>query len=670
MRLRYLVSLIAILFAVALVSVPQPSLAQDGGETCEQLVQRALSELGTTCANLDGNSVCYGFESMTVTPALGAEIPQDFFTEPGYRADLNLVETVTTSKMDLAGGTWGLGVMYVQTDTPGQNAVYLMMGDVAVMNKVAPDAVLTPNESRVPMQAFDFLTGQDAPLCASAPPSVLVIQAPDGAPFDFTANGENIHLSPGAVLFLRTIRDTIELTVANGSAGLDDVTLPAGVAVPIGPDGRSGGTIPGQDAWESFGALEDIPDNIWTIYINPAVIQPSGIGEPEITIITKEGSSTPIPPKAGFVRTTTDYGELGQPLDRPAWPGIQVGGATCPEWPVYHSDQDGDWDIYRLDGPKALDSNNISQGDGSADLQPSYSQDGEWITFASNRDALGSWEIRVVRLDASENLRVTYSTGADVNPVWGPEGLIVFESNRDGNWELYMVDVTTTDPAVRLTNDPANDINAFWSPDGTKIVFQNDQDGDWEIYMLDINTGELTQLTDNATEDQEPALSHDGTAMVWTQMDDFGVFNLWIMDMASGAVEQLTDTGTNIAGQVFSPDDTFVAFFTNADGDQDVYVVDIATGLIKLLTDNDVEDRAPTFYCDMPIVLYHTNVTATEDNPYDREIFQVNPLPIDGPPNLPERLTEDEESDNVYPLGDPREEINSKQGRVPSHPER
>jgi hypothetical protein len=47
---------------------------------------------------------------------------------------------------------------------------------------------------------------------------------------------------------------------------------------------------------------------------------------------------------------------------------------------------------------------------------------------------------------------------------------IVFRSNRDGNWELYVMNSDGSDQK-NLTNNPGNDGSPSWSPDGKKIVF-------------------------------------------------------------------------------------------------------------------------------------------------------------------------------------------------------
>jgi Tol biopolymer transport system component len=57
----------------------------------------------------------------------------------------------------------------------------------------------------------------------------------------------------------------------------------------------------------------------------------------------------------------------------------------------------------------------------------------------------------------------------------------------------------------RLLNSPAKDLWPSWSPDGAQIAFQSDRDGDWEIYVMDADGSNQQQLTDNKVKDSEPA---------------------------------------------------------------------------------------------------------------------------------------------------------------------
>ena len=59
----------------------------------------------------------------------------------------------------------------------------------------------------------------------------------------------------------------------------------------------------------------------------------------------------------------------------------------------------------------------------------------------------------------------------------------------------------------RITFDAATDQDPVWSPDSTKIAFETDRDGNWEVYVMDLDSGDLTNLTNHPGEDRKPAWS-------------------------------------------------------------------------------------------------------------------------------------------------------------------
>ena len=67
---------------------------------------------------------------------------------------------------------------------------------------------------------------------------------------------------------------------------------------------------------------------------------------------------------------------------------------------------------------------------------------------------------------------------------------IAFVSNRDGNSDIYVMDVHGGNPR-QLTNDPATDRDPAWSPDGKRIAFESDREGNWDIYMMDADGNNL-----------------------------------------------------------------------------------------------------------------------------------------------------------------------------------
>jgi hypothetical protein len=120
----------------------------------------------------------------------------------------------------------------------------------------------------------------------------------------------------------------------------------------------------------------------------------------------------------------------------------------------------------------------------------------------------------------------------------GP-GLVVFASNRSGNYEIYVLD-PATGLTTQLTNNPANDIDPQWSPDGSQIVFASDRDGDYELYVMKPDGSDVRQLTNNEAQDIQPRWQPNGTYVVYVSNVN-GQWDLYAIDVTTGIVRQLTN---------------------------------------------------------------------------------------------------------------------------------
>ena len=63
--------------------------------------------------------------------------------------------------------------------------------------------------------------------------------------------------------------------------------------------------------------------------------------------------------------------------------------------------------------------------------------------------------------------------------------------------------------ARRLTRSNGNDFESAWSADGSKIAFQSNRDGNEEIYIMNADGSGQTRLTDNPAEDLDHDLVRD-----------------------------------------------------------------------------------------------------------------------------------------------------------------
>ena len=135
-----------------------------------------------------------------------------------------------------------------------------------------------------------------------------------------------------------------------------------------------------------------------------------------------------------------------------------------------------------------------------------------WIAFVSERD--GNMEIYVMDADGGNQQRLTNNPDNDWNPSWSPDGKrIVFRSNRDGHVhvihgiptsEIYVMDADGGNQQ-RLTENRVYDYSPSWSPDGKRIAFTSERDGNSEIYVMDADGGNQRNLTNNRHSDFGPA---------------------------------------------------------------------------------------------------------------------------------------------------------------------
>ncbi len=88
--------------------------------------------------------------------------------------------------------------------------------------------------------------------------------------------------------------------------------------------------------------------------------------------------------------------------------------------------------------------------------------------------------------DGGNVRRLTHHPKLDCWPVWSPDGKrIAFTSNRDGNYEIYVMDADGSNPR-NLTRHPAADHHAAWSPDGSRLAFISNRGGGYDIYLMPV----------------------------------------------------------------------------------------------------------------------------------------------------------------------------------------
>ena len=161
---------------------------------------------------------------------------------------------------------------------------------------------------------------------------------------------------------------------------------------------------------------------------------------------------------------------------------------------------------------------------------PSPSPDGTRVVFQSNRT--GRWELFVMRADGTELRQLTDAPGDNVTPKWSPDGRrIVFASERTpGDSDIFVMDADGRNVRA-LSPAPGDDSHPSWSPDGTRVIFNSarntpDAAADWsrqwhDIYSLRADDGgDLRRHTACRSVCTYPAYAPDGRRIAYRKVVD------------------------------------------------------------------------------------------------------------------------------------------------------
>ena len=144
---------------------------------------------------------------------------------------------------------------------------------------------------------------------------------------------------------------------------------------------------------------------------------------------------------------------------------------------------------------------------------------------------------------------------------------ILFTSARDGNREVYIMNPDGSEQ-VRLTDHPANDLHAIWSPTGEQILLISDRDGKRDLYLMDPDGSNIrrvfkNELKRNFTLRDYPTWSPDGQQIAYMHINwDKDIYAIHITNLE----EQEENFIANGLHPAWSPDGVEIAYAPLEDG--------------------------------------------------------------------------------------------------------
>ncbi len=201
----------------------------------------------------------------------------------------------------------------------------------------------------------------------------------------------------------------------------------------------------------------------------------------------------------------------------------------------YAWDYDEHFELYAFDRSSKV-YNRLTNARGY-DAEGSYSPDGQWIAFSSNRHAYAGnlsekervrleidqsyfLDLYIMKADGSGLRRLTEVPGYDGGPFFSPTGSrVCFRRFSESGEiaEIYTIGVDGRDER-KLTSIGALSWAPYYHPSGRYLIFTTNRHGfaNFELYIVGVDGGEPVRVTNTDGFDGLPVFSPNGRQLAWT----------------------------------------------------------------------------------------------------------------------------------------------------------
>ncbi len=230
------------------------------------------------------------------------------------------------------------------------------------------------------------------------------------------------------------------------------------------------------------------------------------------------------------------------------------------------------------------------------------------IVFTSNRD--GNWELYMMDYDGHSQTRLTFNTVTDYMPAWSADGKkIAYTSYQGSNAILYILEVYEG-KRQEVYNRGTSFAPAF-SPDGKRMVFcSQEEGGNSEIYLATSEGRGIRRLTFNKGTDTAPCWSPTSRQIAFTS-DRGGTPQIYTMDAEGSNVTRVSFGGTYHDAPVWSPIGDNLAYVSRVDQIFDIYVLNLRTKQIIKLTEGNARNESPCWSPDGRHLIFSSSLTGS-----------------------------------------------------------
>lgn len=218
------------------------------------------------------------------------------------------------------------------------------------------------------------------------------------------------------------------------------------------------------------------------------------------------------------------------------------------EYIAWATNRDGLLSIYSMKMDKT-DLRKLTPSINTSFLSPSWSPDGTEVSFSFTDWDLGTNGIAKMNIDGSGLTKLIENSGIGTAPGgihWSEDGRIFYHDFMGGSFELFSID-SSGNSKVRITDTPYNELLPSISPDGNTLVLVSDQFGGefsgLEIMSMATDGTDIKRITNTFEMEVDPTYSNDGSSLLYSRW--LSSIDAWQMFLANsdGSGEILLGSG-------------------------------------------------------------------------------------------------------------------------------
>jgi hypothetical protein len=194
--------------------------------------------------------------------------------------------------------------------------------------------------------------------------------------------------------------------------------------------------------------------------------------------------------------------------------------------------------------------------------------------------------ISLMTADGAYYTNLTSGVGAfDIQAAWSPDGSRIAFSRYAGgrSWEIHLINADGTN-LVRVSPAGGHDENPTWSSDGSQIAFIHRRDtliGGDDVYVMTADGTNRVRLTYYFQPSMGPAWSPDGSRIAFMTYSDSGTADIHLINADGTNRVGVTNDSQFDWQPAWSPDGSRIAFVRDAD----VFTMNAdGTNLVRLTT--------------------------------------------------------------------------------------